>query len=89
MPERGLAPKDIHVDLITIFRDEDSRRPAITTDAENIDFVHHMVIDDWCLRKNQIANAFRISHKKIENMLHHEVGNDESICSVCAIASDI
>ena len=41
--------------------DPGSGRPATATTQENIDRVHHMVMDDRCLTVNQIANAVGIS----------------------------
>ena len=41
--------------------DPRSRCPVIATTQENIDCVHHMVMDDRRLNVNQIANAVGIS----------------------------
>ncbi|CAI9733412.1 Hypothetical predicted protein [Octopus vulgaris] len=56
--------------------EDDSRsgRPATATTEENIDRVHHMVMDDRQLTINQIANAIRISRERVENILHKELG---------------
>ena len=60
--------------------DRRSRRSAIATTQENIDRVHHMVMDDKrlykknCLIYNQTANAVGISREQVENILHNELG---------------
>ncbi|XP_029634602.1 uncharacterized protein LOC115210258 [Octopus sinensis] len=48
-------------------------RPAIATTQENIDRVHHMVMNDRRLNVNQIANAIGISRERVENILHNEL----------------
>ena len=40
--------------------------PASAATKENIDCVHHMVMDDRCLTVNQIADDVAISHEQVE-----------------------
>ena len=54
--------------------DPSSGRPASVTTQENIDPVHHMVMDDRRLTVNQIADAVAISRERVENILHQELG---------------
>ncbi|XP_030588657.1 histone-lysine N-methyltransferase SETMAR-like [Archocentrus centrarchus] len=54
--------------------DQRSGRPVTATTRENIDRVHHMVMDDSRLTVNQIANAVGISRERVENILHNELG---------------
>uniref|UniRef100_A0A3Q0T381 Mos1 transposase HTH domain-containing protein n=1 Tax=Amphilophus citrinellus TaxID=61819 RepID=A0A3Q0T381_AMPCI len=54
--------------------DPRSGRPVTATTRENIDRVHHMVMDDSRLTVNQIANAVGISRERVENILHNELG---------------
>ena len=54
--------------------DPRSGRPAKATTQENINRVHHMVMDDWRLTVNQIANAEGISQERVINILHNELG---------------
>ena len=44
------------------------------TTQENIDCVHHMVMDDRRLTVYQIADAFGISRELVENILHKALG---------------
>ena len=53
--------------------DPRSGRPASATTQENIDRVHHMVMDDKRLTVNQIADAIAISRERVENILHQEL----------------
>ncbi|XP_014782743.1 uncharacterized protein LOC106878136 [Octopus bimaculoides] len=48
--------------------------PATATTQENIDLVHHMVIDDRHLNVNQITNAVSIFCERVENILHNKLG---------------
>ena len=48
--------------------------PATATSEENIDRVHLMVMDDRRLTVSHIANAIGISHERVENILHKELG---------------
>ena len=50
--------------------DPRSGRPATATTQENIDRVHHMVMDDRRLSVNQIANTVVISRERVGNILH-------------------
>lgn len=54
--------------------DPRSGRPASASTQENIDRVHHMVMDDRRLTVNQIADAVAISRERVENILHKELG---------------
>ena len=54
--------------------DPRSGRPATATTQENIDHVHHMVMDDRRLTVNQTANAVGISCEQTENIWHYELG---------------
>ena len=54
--------------------DPRSVHPASATTQEDIDCVHHMVMDDRCLTVNQIADAVAISCKQTEKILHQELG---------------
>ena len=54
--------------------DPRSGRPAMATTQENIDRVHHMVMNDRHLAVHQIANAAGISCEPVENILHNELG---------------
>ena len=47
--------------------DPRSGRPATATTQENIDRVHHMVMDDRRSTINQIANAVSNSRERVEN----------------------
>ena len=47
--------------------------PASATTQENIDCVHHMVMDDRRLTVNQIADPVAIFHEQVENILHQEL----------------
>ena len=53
--------------------DPRSGRPASATTQENINRVHHMVMDDRRLTVNQIADAVAISRERVENILHQEL----------------
>ena len=53
--------------------DPRSGRPATATTQENINRVHHMVMDDRRLTVNQIANTVGISRERVENILHKEL----------------
>ena len=53
--------------------DPRSGRSASATNQENIDYVHHMVMDDRRLTVNQIADAVAISREPVENILHQEL----------------
>ena len=48
--------------------------PASATIQENINHVHHMVMNDRHLTVNQIADAVAISHERVETILHQELG---------------
>ena len=100
LQKKGLAPKDIHADMVATLGDdapalstvekwaaefksrgreslEDDPRsgcPVSATTQENIDHVHHMVMDDRCLTVNQKADAVAISCKRVKNILHQELG---------------
>ena len=52
--------------------------PAAATPKENIDHVCYMVMDDWQLTINQIANAISISHDSVENILPNELGMNKA-----------
>ena len=54
--------------------DPRSQRPATATTQENIDRVHHIVMNDRRLTVNQIANVVGISREQVENILHKEHG---------------
>ena len=98
LQKKGLAPNDIHADMIATLGDdapalstmkkwaaefkrgreslEDdprSGRPASATTQENIDCVHHMVMDDRRLTINQIADV-AICRERVKNILHKELG---------------
>lgn len=49
-------------------------RPATGTTEENIDRVRYMVMNEWRLTLNQIANAISISPEKVENTIYDERG---------------
>ena len=53
--------------------DPRSGRPATATTQENIECVHHMVMDDRRLTVNQIANTVGISRERLGNILHKEL----------------
>ena len=57
--------------------DPRSGRPATATTQENIDRVHHIVMNDRRLTVNQIANVVGISREQVENILHkeHDISN--------------
>lgn len=54
--------------------DSRSGRPAPATSEENVDRVHHMVIDDRRLTRNQIANSISLYCEEFENILHNVLG---------------
>ena len=54
--------------------DDRCGRPTTTTTEENIAHVHRVVLDDRHLTVNQIANTVCISHERLENILHNELG---------------
>ena len=99
LQKKGLAPKDIHADMVATLGDdapalstvkkweaefkkgreslEDDPRsdcPVSATTQENIDRVHHMVMDDRRFTVNQIADAVAISRERVKNILHQKLG---------------
>ena len=49
-------------------------RPVTATTQENVDHVHHMVMDDRRITVNQVASSVGISRERVENILHNELG---------------
>ena len=41
---------------------------------KNMDYIHQMVMDDGRLTVNHIANVMSIFHKRMENILHKDLG---------------
>ncbi|XP_029639711.1 protein GVQW3-like [Octopus sinensis] len=58
----------------SLVADSRSGSPATATTEENIDCIHHMVMDNKRLTIDQIPNVISISCERIENILHNEHG---------------
>ena len=54
--------------------DPRSGRLVSATTQENIDRVHHMVMDDRRLTVNQMVDAVAISRERVDNVPHQELG---------------
>ena len=54
--------------------DPRSGHPSTATTQENIDHIHQMVMNDRRLTISHLANVISISCKRVENILHNELG---------------
>ena len=57
--------------------DPRSGRPSTATIQENIDRIHQMVMNDKRLTISHLANVISISRKRVENILHNELGKSK------------
>ncbi|XP_029637550.1 uncharacterized protein LOC115212894 [Octopus sinensis] len=63
-----------------------SERSETATTEENIDYVHHMVMDDKQFTINQIADTVSISRESVENIPYNEL--DMTKVSACLLTPD-
>ena len=54
--------------------DPRSGHPSAATTQENIDRIHQMVMNDRRLTISHLANVISISHERVKNILHNELG---------------
>ena len=59
--------------------DPRSGRPSTVTTQENIDRIHQMVMNDRRSTISHLANVISISHERVENILHYELGMSKAL----------
>ena len=67
-------PAEFNRDWKSLKNNPRSGCPASATTQENINHVHHMVMNDRHLTVNQITDTVAISHEQVENIPHQKLG---------------